>query len=1055
MKLKSNAAEGHSAAHLRDAGMASVVTAHYSTDQVQRTLQEIDLVDLVQKAGASLQKSGQGLRSACPLHKGRNKTAFSVFTDDAGIQRWHCHTDCNAGGDAIEFVKRWRGMDFKEALQWLAEEYHLDLELGTGSISPEFQQRREIMDKSMAFFSGQLWSSIGKEAREFLYKRGFTEKTLREAGWGFSQTDDALLQALTRDGVDVHLARELGLLRRDGLDFTANANGKAASPGGYIIFPHVLGGRAVFFSARAVTPMDPKDKSRNLPGSRQLYWALKSTDPNLVIVEGQADAESLRQVGFSAVALCGLGSIPEEDVMRIQKRRNVFLALDQDQGADEDQAAQIQKRRMEVMERVCADVGPLCMIIQELPYKDINEWLQNGLTASRWQSQMKQAISWVELRIRQFPHVPLPEQDQTLRALLEMIQTLPDTQKSIMLSHLKTASGLGLRDLKQWMKSAQDGNGMEMMSEIRNGGLYFKGEALGNFWARITNEQSLDDGINPLKVRYRIEGGLEGGNPLQPVFVDAVELAKMDWVSSNWGMRVIQYLAPKNRYIMARAIQEVSMEEVVRERLFTYTGWVEMDGKRGYLTSSGLLTEQGLDESVRVDLGNNNLRHYALCEPPQNAADRQAAADATLSFLKLGPRTVTAPLWAAIFASPLTSLRSLNTVVNVYGTTQSGKSTLSHLALTHFGKGFIKGRDYNAPIDWMATITSIEGGMFITKDAAFIIDDFAPQFASAHDAKDMHKKAGQVVRSVGNRSARSRSRADLSQQTTRFPRGLVVMTSENPLVGQSVVGRMLYVPMSPGDVLPAGSGKSGRGYDAINHLQEIAQQGILAGAMSLYIQYLARHWDRVAVEFPQMVDAASETFRMTYQVQNRLPDTYGVLDAAQTLAVRAFVEMGLLNATLAEQIIGDNSKALVDLVTRQADRVAEESPIRKVFEALSNLLVEKKIYFAPRTQMENFVAPDRAELVGYFDPGNSSILYLRTEACLTAAKTFWRGLDQHLDIMPDALRRQVQQTPNLLAERDARQVEVLKHCGGFNVRVLAIHPEVVEALYGISLTTLQ
>jgi DNA polymerase-1 len=169
--------------------------------------------------------------------------------------------------------------------------------------------------------------------------------------------------------------------------------------------------------------------------------------------------------------------------------------------------------------------------------------------------------------------------------------------------------------------------------------------------------------------------------------------------------------------------------------------------------------------------------------------------NATLDFLRVGPRRVTAPLWAAMYAAPLTIFRSLNAVITVYGTTQSGKSTLTHLAQTHFGAGFIQGRDYHAPIDWTSTVTAIEGAMFTSKDAPIIIDDFAPQFASLSEARDMHRKASLVVRSVGNRSARGRARADLSQQTSRFPRGLVMMTAENPLVGQSIVGRMVYVPI--------------------------------------------------------------------------------------------------------------------------------------------------------------------------------------------------------------------------------------------------------------------
>ena len=94
---------------------------------------------------------------------------------------------------------------------------------------------------------------------------------------------------------------------------------------------------------------------------------------------------------------------------------------------------------------------------------------------------------------------------------------------------------------------------------------------------------------------------------------------------------------------------------------------------------------------------------------------------------------------------------------------------------------------------------------------------------------------------MGNRFARSRLRADLSQQTTRFPRGLVLMTAENPLVGQSIVGRVVYVPIAPGEVLPDGS-ETDKGHgDRLSALQIQAQAGLLSQAMSLCVQYIAQH----------------------------------------------------------------------------------------------------------------------------------------------------------------------------------------------------------------------
>src|SRR5690606_29869570 len=123
--------------------------------------------------------------------------------------------------------------------------------------------------------------------------------------------------------------------------------------------------------------------------------------------------------------------------------------------------------------------------------------------------------------------------------------------------------------------------------------------------------------------------------------------------------------------------------------------------------------------------------------------------------------------------------RSLNAVIWPYGPTQSGKSTISHLALAHYGAGFIGTREFHAPMDWTSTITALEGALFRAKDAPIIIDDFAPQFTSEAEARELNRKAALVVRSVGNRSARGRESGDLKARALRVPRGLVIGTSEN------------------------------------------------------------------------------------------------------------------------------------------------------------------------------------------------------------------------------------------------------------------------------------
>lgn len=82
---------------------------------VETILKNTDLRTLVERAGGQPDNHG---RCACPLHGGQNESAFSIFIKD-GREFWKCWTSDCGGGDAIHFVQKWQGLDFKNACAWL------------------------------------------------------------------------------------------------------------------------------------------------------------------------------------------------------------------------------------------------------------------------------------------------------------------------------------------------------------------------------------------------------------------------------------------------------------------------------------------------------------------------------------------------------------------------------------------------------------------------------------------------------------------------------------------------------------------------------------------------------------------------------------------------------------------------------------------------------------------------------------------------------------------------------------------------------------------------
>ena len=90
---------------------------------IESIIQKTDLFDLVRKAGG--EPDTRNGRCACPIHGGQDTNAFHIYTD-AGKQKWKCYSGDCGSGDVIDFVRVWRGWDFKRAYEFLGGETQSD-----------------------------------------------------------------------------------------------------------------------------------------------------------------------------------------------------------------------------------------------------------------------------------------------------------------------------------------------------------------------------------------------------------------------------------------------------------------------------------------------------------------------------------------------------------------------------------------------------------------------------------------------------------------------------------------------------------------------------------------------------------------------------------------------------------------------------------------------------------------------------------------------------------------------------------------------------------------
>src|ERR687896_572848 len=116
--------------------------ALYKGESIARMRDAIDMGELV-SAKTDLRRVGSRWVGLCPFHDERTPS-FSV---NAEKRLYYCF-GCGAKGDAIGFVRDSDALDFREAVEALADRYSVELKLERED--PEAEQRRRRRERLLA-----------------------------------------------------------------------------------------------------------------------------------------------------------------------------------------------------------------------------------------------------------------------------------------------------------------------------------------------------------------------------------------------------------------------------------------------------------------------------------------------------------------------------------------------------------------------------------------------------------------------------------------------------------------------------------------------------------------------------------------------------------------------------------------------------------------------------------------------------------------------------------------------------------------------------------------
>lgn len=296
--------------------------------------EKINIVDLVQEY-LPLKKSGVNFKANCPFHN--EKTPSFIVSPERQI--FKCF-GCQKSGDIFTFLMEKEGMDFKEALEFLAKKAGITL-TGKPDRGKDVKDRLfEANLKAQEFFHYILISHpLGKKALEYLEKRGVNRSSIEQFGIGYAPNSwESLAKFLLKRGFSKEELITSGL-------GVPSSRGCYDRFRGRITFPLIDGKDNLRgFSGRVLYPAEPKyintpqtpifDKGSFLFGINLAKSEIRAKK-EIILVEGEMDVILSHQAGFKNIVASKGTSLTGGQIEQIKKYTDsISLCFDMDLAGD-------------------------------------------------------------------------------------------------------------------------------------------------------------------------------------------------------------------------------------------------------------------------------------------------------------------------------------------------------------------------------------------------------------------------------------------------------------------------------------------------------------------------------------------------------------------------------------------------------------------------------------------------------------------------------------------------------------------------------------------------
>ena len=300
-------------------------------DEIRKSVNIVDIIS----SYLPLAKKGKNYFGVCPFHDDHSPS-MSVSEEK---QIFTCFS-CGATGNVFKFLTDYDNISFLEAVKKCADISGISFSYGKEKKVNKNQDLLDMYAFASKLYQNNLYSSLGKEARDYLKNRKIDDDTIKEFQIGLALNEPSLLTDALKKKYDDKALLRSGLISEGEYNLYDTYRNR-------IMFPlYDLSGNIVGYNGRIYNSNISDNKYIN---SRETaifkkgellfnYHRAKEECRNykfVIIVEGQIDAIRCYQSGYKNVVASLGTAITKEHAMLLRKlSNNIVLCFDGDKAGE-------------------------------------------------------------------------------------------------------------------------------------------------------------------------------------------------------------------------------------------------------------------------------------------------------------------------------------------------------------------------------------------------------------------------------------------------------------------------------------------------------------------------------------------------------------------------------------------------------------------------------------------------------------------------------------------------------------------------------------------------